>query len=122
MAGEKKLLARAGGEPGPKWQFQPRAEAEGRDGDEERKARMSVAEMVEADAPKVAPDADLVATLQAQVTELTHDLAALAAVLGQTLGQPLAGLADEIVSKWQTSVAPTPLDRVAARKAGVRAR
>ena len=38
-----------------------------------------------------------------RVTELEHDLAALAALLGQQLGEPFKSQADAIVGKRQTA-------------------
>ena len=41
--------------------------------------------------------------LSARVAELEHDLAALAVLLGQSLGEPFKSKAAEIVSKRQTA-------------------
>ena len=48
------------------------------------------------------------ATLADRVDELEHDLAALAALLGQSLGEPFKSKAAEIVTKRQTAEEDTP--------------
>ena len=47
-------------------------------------------------------------TIAARVAEIEHDLATLATLLGQSLGEPFKSKAAEIVSKRQTAEEDTP--------------
>lgn len=46
--------------------------------------------------------ADVLATHEARIVELEHDLAALAGLLGSMLGEPFKSQAAAIISKRQT--------------------